>query len=101
MEFYVLICSSESIQTRKLLLLWQPNRKHVFQLDNWQFVAFFATAFVCEGTTVGESCHSLYSWHTAKLSLIDGNCNLFNSQDYPWCSELKENIRLQEWFFMN
>ena len=34
---------------------------------------FFATALTCEGTTEGETSHSLITWRTAKLSLIDGN----------------------------
>ena len=34
---------------------------------------FFATALTCEGTTEGETSHSLLTWRTAKLSLIDGN----------------------------
>ena len=28
---------------------------------------------MCEGTTEGETSHSLLTWCTAKLSLIDGN----------------------------
>ena len=35
--------------------------------------SFFATALTCEGTTEGETSHSLITWRTAKLSLIDGN----------------------------
>ena len=35
--------------------------------------SFFATALICEGTTEGETSHSLKTWRTAKLSLIDGN----------------------------
>ena len=36
-------------------------------------LSFFATALTCEGTTEGETSHSLITWRTAKLSLIDGN----------------------------
>ena len=35
--------------------------------------SFFATALTCEGTTEGETSHSLITWRTAKLSLIDAN----------------------------
>ena len=34
---------------------------------------YFATALACEGTTEGETSHTLLTWHTAKLSLIDGS----------------------------
>ena len=36
--------------------------------DNSSF--FLATALTCEGTTEGETGHSLLTWRTAKLSLF-------------------------------
>jgi hypothetical protein len=38
-----------------------------------QFVTLFATTLVCEGTTEGETSHSLLTWRMAKPFLIDSN----------------------------
>ena len=70
-------CSIQSTKASQAShqLLRQSKRRHVFLHNSClsDYWSYFATALTCEGTTEFETSHSLSTWHTAKLSLIDGN----------------------------